>query len=340
MRCTSATSTTSCATARSSSSTSSPAAPCRAALVRRPAPGGRGQGRRARPAREPDARLDHLPELLPHVQEAGGHDRHGRHRGLRVPADLRPGSGGHPDHRPMVRKDMPIWCTSPQKTSSSDHRGHQGLRRARPAGAGRHHLDRDLGAAVRHAEEGGHPARGAERQAARARSADRRPGRPPGRVTIATNMAGRGTDIVLGGNSRPSCTRSAEGPGRRAAPLRPSGRSATTRCWPPAACTSSAPSATSRGASTTSCAAVPAARATRVPRRFYLSLEDNLMRIFAVRPHQAADAVRRHEGRRGHREHAWSRPDRERAAQGRGAQLRHPQATCSNSTTSPTTSAR
>ena len=49
------------------------------------------------PAREPDAGVDHVPELLPHVRQAGRHDRHGRHRGLRVPADLSPGDGGHPD---------------------------------------------------------------------------------------------------------------------------------------------------------------------------------------------------------------------------------------------------
>ena len=52
------------------------------------------------------------------------------------------------------------------------------------------------------------------------------------------------------------------------------------RCWPPAACTSSAPSATNRAVSTTSCAAVPAVRATRFL-RFYLCLEDPLLRIFA-----------------------------------------------------------
>ena len=51
----------------------------------------------ADPEREPDARLDHLPELLPHVRQARRHDRHRRHRGLRVPADLRPGDGGDPD---------------------------------------------------------------------------------------------------------------------------------------------------------------------------------------------------------------------------------------------------
>ncbi len=48
-----------------------------------------------------------------------------------------------------------------------------------------------------------------------------------------------------------------------------------------AASTSSAPSATSRAASTTSSAAAPGARVTPGRARFYLSLEDDLMRIFA-----------------------------------------------------------
>ena len=39
-------------------------------LFGRPAPGARGQGAPADPAGEPDARFDHLPELLPHVREA------------------------------------------------------------------------------------------------------------------------------------------------------------------------------------------------------------------------------------------------------------------------------
>ena len=47
-----------------------------------------------------------------------------------------------------------------------------------------------------------------------------------------------------------------------------------------AGCTSSAPSGTRRGASTTSCAAAPAGRAIPGSSRFYLSLEDDLMRIF------------------------------------------------------------
>ena len=72
-----------------SSSTSSPAARCRAAA------GPTACTRRSRPrrsvedqGREPDAGDDHLPELLPHVQEAGRHDRHRRHRSGRVPQDL------------------------------------------------------------------------------------------------------------------------------------------------------------------------------------------------------------------------------------------------------------
>ena len=124
-----------------------------------------------------------------------------------------------------------------------------------------------------------------------------------GAVTIATNMAGRGTDILLGGNAefmaRQKCladelaerlpkgeekfidddefvyfhhldafyrVRAAGlGPHRRAlqGAVRRRARAGRRRS---AACTSSAPSATRRGASTTSCAAAPAARATRARR--------------------------------------------------------------------------
>ena len=49
----------------------------RPALLRGPAPGARGQGEGRDPAREPDAGLDHLPEPVPHVSQAGRHDRHG-----------------------------------------------------------------------------------------------------------------------------------------------------------------------------------------------------------------------------------------------------------------------
>ena len=137
-----------------------------------------------------------------------------------------------------------------------------------------------------------------------------------GAVTIATNMAGRGTDILLGGNpeymarqqslaedvaqklergeetlssttrssstSRTATTTGCHAPIGSASTdtSRGSARPSITRWWRRAACTSSAPSGTKRGASTTSCAAALDARATRVSSRFYLSLEDDLMRIF------------------------------------------------------------
>ncbi len=67
------------------------------ALVRRPAPGHRGQGRRAGTRGEPDGRLDHVPELFPPLQEALRHDRHRRYRGAGIPADLRARGGRDPD---------------------------------------------------------------------------------------------------------------------------------------------------------------------------------------------------------------------------------------------------
>ena len=69
------------------------------ALLGRPAPGARGQGARRDPAREPDAGLDHLPELLPPLQEARRHDRHRLDRGERVPRHLRPRRHRDPDQR-------------------------------------------------------------------------------------------------------------------------------------------------------------------------------------------------------------------------------------------------
>ena len=122
----------------------------RAPLVRRPAPGGRGEGGRADPAREPDARVDHVPELLPDVRQARRHDRHGGHRGVRVPADLPPRDRRHPDApadgaQGRERPGVPDAAGEGRR----DHRRHQGLPRARPAGAGRHDVDREFGAAVR-----------------------------------------------------------------------------------------------------------------------------------------------------------------------------------------------
>ena len=102
-----------------------------------------------------------------------------------------------------------------------------------------------------------------------------------------------------------------------------------------AACSSWAPSATSPAASTTSCAAAPAVRATRARRRFFLSLEDDLMRLFG------SERVTEHDGDA----RAWTRtrPSTQRsspapienAQKQRGEpQLPDPQDTCWSTTTS------
>ena len=103
-----------------------------------------------------------------------------------------------------------------------------------------------------------------------------------GAVTVATNMAGRGTDILLGGN--PEFLAAAElrqrgldpvetpdeyagRAGRGAARAgRSSARTRPRRSSTPAGSTCWAPSGTSPAASTTSCAAAPAGRATRASR--------------------------------------------------------------------------
>ena len=184
-----------------------------------------------------------------------------------------------------------------------------------------------------------------------------------GAVTIATNMAGRGTDILLGGN--PEFMARQQSLAEEVAERLPKGEEkfvdddefvyffhldsfyrvpradwerifahfkaadatpSTTRSSPSAACTSSAPSGTRRGASTTSCAAAPAARAIPGSSRFYLSLEDDLMRIFG------SDRISGLMQRLGMEEgvpieHGMvTTRHRARAEAGRGAELRRPQA--------------
>ena len=61
------------------------------------------------------------------------------------------------------------------------HHSDQGCAEARPADAGRHHLDREIGNPLRAPEEGQGPAPGAQRPLSRAGGAYHRPGRRAGR---------------------------------------------------------------------------------------------------------------------------------------------------------------
>ena len=121
----------------------------------------------------------------------------------------------------------------------------------------------------------GHPPRGPQRQVPREGSSHRGPGRAQrrrhhrhqhgrSRHGHQARRRPRGPGLAEAPQPGPQPGRGGAG-GLRGGPGQgrsSSARRTTSRSWPPAACTSSAPSATTHGASTTSCAAAPAARAT------------------------------------------------------------------------------
>ena len=153
-------------------------------------------------AGEPDARLDHLPELLPPVSEARRHDRHGDDRGRRVRRNLQARRGGDPDQRAVVRNDED---DEVYRTARGEIRGGGDADRGGPRAPGSRCWSappRSRRAScisellkkkqIPHAVLN---ARFHEQEAEIVAQAG-----APGAVTIATNMAGRGTDIKLGGN--------------------------------------------------------------------------------------------------------------------------------------------
>ncbi len=102
-------------------------------LVGRASPGGRGQGRRPDRAGEPDARLDHLPELFPHVSEAVRNDRHGRDRGAGILRHLPHERGHHPDQRSgpaAATRTTNSTRTSPTSSAPSPRRSRRVRKRA------------------------------------------------------------------------------------------------------------------------------------------------------------------------------------------------------------------
>ena len=247
----------------------------RPALERGPAPGDRGQGRPARPARERDPRHDHVPELLPAVRQAVRDDRHGDDRGRGVPQDLQARGRGHPDPprddpRGLRRPRVPRRAGQVQRPDRRDRRDAGG----RPAGPRRHDQRREVRDAGHDAQAARHQARGPQRQVPREGVGHRRPGRP-GRRGDDRHQHGRprhghparrqpGRPRLRGApQARPQPGRGGQGDVRRGAGRGQGHHRArtTTGSSRPAACTSSAPSGTTRAGSTTSCAAVPVARA-------------------------------------------------------------------------------
>ena len=266
----------------------------RPALFRRPAPGARSQGKGRDPAREPDAGLDHLPEPVPHVSQARGHDRHGNDRSRRVRRDLPARGGRIPTNVPVGRKDADdeIYRTLGDKTRAIVKLIKECQARNQPMLVGTVSIEKSeaLSEALKQAgiTHSVLNARYHEQEAQIVAQAGR-----PGTITIATNMAGRGTDIQLGGNvemlvrqSEPEITaRIADEAERKAeiarveAEIAPASSAIARSCSRPAACSWSAPSAT-RAAHRQPAARPLGRQGDPGASRFFLSLEDDLMRIF------------------------------------------------------------
>ncbi len=170
-----------------------------------------------------------------------------------------------PTHRPMVRRDESdlVYLTQKDKYEAIIEDIRDCANRKQPALVGTTSVETSeflSGLLKKHGI--GHEVLNAkqhEREAmivAQAGRPGRSPSPPTWRAAARTSCSGAASRSSSSSWSRPMP--------RRAPRSRPSGTSATRKWSRPAACTSSAPSATSRGASTTSCAAVRAARATRV----------------------------------------------------------------------------
>ena len=217
------------------------------------------------------------------------------------------------------------------------HRGHPGLPRARPAGAGRHDLDRELRAARPSCST---KASCRTRCSTPSSTSARREivaqaGRPK-MITIATNMAGRGTDIVLGGNVEKQI-RDASRPTRRSTPRTKAARDRRSCATSGRRCTTQVveagrPAHHRHRAPRVAAHRQPAARPLRPPGRPGLARASTCRsktRCCASSPATACSAIMERlkmpEGEAIERRHGHAL-DRERAAQGRGAQLRHPQA--------------
>ncbi len=154
-------------------------------------------------AGEPDPRHHHPAELLPPLRQALRHDRHGHDRGRRVQPDLQARRRADPDeHADDPRRPGRPRLQDRGRQVHGGRRRHRRAAREGPAGPGRHRQRREVRAPLVAA---------AASAASRTRSStpsttSARPRSSPqagrkGAVTVATNMAGRGTDIMLGGNA-------------------------------------------------------------------------------------------------------------------------------------------
>jgi preprotein translocase subunit SecA len=169
-----------------------------------------------------------------------------------------------PTHKPMVRKDNPdfVYLTQKDKFAAIVEDIQDCVTREQPVLVGTTSIETsEFLAGLLQKDKIAHEVLNAkqhEREAHIVAQAGR-----PAAVTIATNMAGRGTDIVLGGNLEAELAGLGEIDAATRARVRTEWQARHDRVVAAGGCTSSAPNAMSRAASTISCAAARAARATR-----------------------------------------------------------------------------
>ena len=308
----------------------------RPALVGRPAPGGRGQGRRRDRAREPDDGLDHLPELFPHVPQAVGHDRHRGDRGGGILRHLQDERRHDPDQRAGPARRRGGRVLQEHARTSSRRSPRRSARSSEPASRcwSARCRSRSPSCCREFLQQGRRQAQGAQRALPRAGSAYRRAGGPHGRGDDRDqhgrprhrHPARRQSRVPHGGR--------APGPGR-GTPERDArgredqGRDRRRRSSAVLAAGGLFVLGTERHESRR----IDNQLRGRSGRqgdpglsRFYLSLDDDLLRIFGPRHDVRPDDEQEPRGRRGDRQPVDVEGDRDRAEEGRGAQLRHPQA--------------
>ena len=153
-----------------------------------------------------------------------------------------------------------------------------------------------------------------------------------GAVTISTNMAGRGTDIVLGGNPEAMAKKDAD-PNEDGEAYTQALRKYEALCAGEREEVLAAGGLHILGTERHESRRIDNQLRGRSGRqgdpgssRFYLSLEDDLLRLFGSERIKGHHGQAGHGGRRAHRAQPNLQGHRERPAQGGGAQLRDPQA--------------
>ena len=165
-------------------------------LERRPAPGGGSEGRRARSRAENQTLASiTFQNYFRLYGKLGRHDRHGRHRGLRVPGDLRSRDHDHPaqpsDAAAKTSNDRVYKTTKREVRSGRSNDIRECHERGQPVLVGTSSRSRTpkSSTALLAKADLPHQVLNAKQHAQARPTSWRRPGRTK-MITIATNMAG------------------------------------------------------------------------------------------------------------------------------------------------------